>query len=81
MKTAEDFFNQYKYCVMLSEGGYKYLVDEDDFLVALTEFAKMHVKAALKQASNNLTDSHSSLSAWENSKQEILEAYPLENIK
>ena len=85
MKTAEDFFNQYKDCVMLPEGGYEYLVDEPDFLVALTEFAKLHVEAALKAASEEAEayyyDEQGDQGEAFINKTSILDAYSLKNIK
>ena len=87
MKTAEDFFNDYKDYVALTEGHYEYLVDKEDFEEALIEFAKMHVEAALKEAAedadltNQSYNSSQEGSTMEIDKNTILNSYPLENIK
>ena len=66
--TVEEFYKQTTGCVM----------NHRDIKIAMIEFAKLHVEAALKEAEiagqNN----------WGNSKQmkdAILNSYPLENIK
>ena len=85
MITAEKFFNQY--------GGYT----REEMLIRAREFAKLHVKAALKKAFNNSemrvseNDTNEIPSFTDNyddgyvtitvSKNSILDAYPLENIK
>ena len=83
--TAEEFFNPY--------GGYT----REEMLIRAREFAKLHVKAALKKAFNNSemrvseNDTNEYPSFTDNyddgyvtitvSKNSILDAYPLENIK
>lgn len=85
MKTAEDFFNYYKDNVALTEGKYEYLVDEPDFLVALTEFAKLHVEEALKAAAEEVEayyyDAEGNIMDAMINKTSILDAYSLKNIK
>jgi hypothetical protein len=47
----------------------------------LIEFAKMHVEAALKEASDKAIYTGYNLASIEIDKDSILEAYPLTNIK
>lgn len=63
--TAEEFILQY-------ELGNTGKVDIEDSREALIEFAKLHVKAALKAASE---------AAFSDSKYDVENSYPLENIK
>jgi hypothetical protein len=72
MPTAEEFFKLYSDNTSLSEGHYDYLVDETSFKEAMIEFAKLHVEAALKEASE---------AAFPDSKWDVENAYPLTNIK
>ena len=51
--TAEDFFKHYATYCQFEEGDPEYLVDKEDFLSAMKEFAKLHVKAALESAAEN----------------------------
>ena len=69
MITAENFFNQY--------GGYT----REEMLIRAREFAKLHVKAALKEASEKAEWKGYTLAAVEICDYSILDAYPLENIK
>ena len=68
--TVEEFYKQTTGCVM----------NHRDIKTAMIEFAKLHVKLALKQASENvIIDGHPF--EYELDKDSILNAYPLENIK
>lgn len=51
MKTAKEFFKDYADLIQHEEGDAEYLVDEESFTEAMIEFAKMHVEATLKAAS------------------------------
>lgn len=55
----------------------------NDIVKSHIEFAKLHVKVALKQASENIPGFGSStdIPDWEEVEKEVLNAYPLENIK
>ena len=64
--TAEDFKN------------YSGFIEETDRLI---EFAKLHVEAALKEASEKAEWKGYTLAAVEICNYSILDAYPLENIK
>lgn len=49
---------------------------------AMIEFAKLHVEAALKEASNGLRQASGTFNSdYSSQKQSILNAYPLEQIK
>lgn len=82
MKTAEEFLKSKKYPSYTSDGGYGTVYVTE----AMVEFAKMHVEAALKTASEKIefdigeyiSDGH-----WEREidKDSILNSYPLSNIK
>ena len=52
--TVKELFDEYSINVSLSEGHYGCLIDEEDFKEALIKFAKLHVQAALKQASEKV---------------------------
>ena len=79
MITAEEFYKQTTGCV----------INHIDIKNAMIEFAKLHVEAALKNASENfkmkIKDDVYELDMnddWmEVDKNSILNAYPLENIK
>lgn len=66
--TAEEFYKQTTGCLM----------NHRDIKIAMIEFAKLHVEAALREAEI------AGQTNWGNSKkmkESILNAYPLENIK
>ena len=70
--TAEEFCNSHL-------GFEEYGTDVPYFM---TEFAKLHVKAALKEAMYKAdTKELSSMEVNEHYREEILNSYPLENIK
>ena len=56
-------------------------VSKYDALEAMIEFAKLHVEAALKEASEEAYVEVLDYNDYEVNKQSILDAYPLENIK
>ena len=71
--TAEEFYKQTTGCVM----------NHRDIKIAMIEFAKLHVEAALKEAEKE-TVKHISKTILElnmYNKNSILKSYPLENIK
>ena len=63
-------------------GNFIHCTDYEDAVEAMIEFAKLHVEAALKQASE---EAHTKDVAYtddvEVDKQSILNSYPLTNIK
>jgi hypothetical protein len=76
MKTLEEaaeLFKDYAELCQFEEGPNEYMVDKESFIEALKEFAKMHVTAALKEASEQF-DHYSNKNA-------ILNSYLLTNIK
>ena len=85
--TAEDFFNKYRNRYQFEEGPSEYLIDIEDFQTAMIEFAKLHVEAALKAASEDADmDNEYYQSVQEGTSgridiETILNAYPLTNIK
>lgn len=48
--TAEELFKKYSNLYQFEEGNPEYLIDKEDFITAIKEFAKMHCKAALEAA-------------------------------
>jgi uncharacterized protein with PIN domain len=86
--TVKEFFKKYSDNTSLTEGYYAYLVEKESFEEAMIEFAKLHVEAALKEASENakccngaIVDlDHTIIEAYVE-KDSILNAYPLKNIK
>ena len=71
MITAEEFYKQTTGCV----------INHVDIKNAMIEFAKLHVEAALKEASEKAEWKGYTLAAVEICNYSILDAYPLENIK
>lgn len=70
--TAEEFLNNHKF----------HLVEHEEYIsTVIIEFAKLHVEAALKQASENAESIVIGGLISEVNKDSILNAYPLENIK
>ena len=75
--TAEEFYKQTTGCT----------INHGDVKTAMIEFAKLHVEAALKAASEKATSSAfyspDNDGTYDSSvhKSSILNAYPLENIK
>ena len=80
--TAEELFYQNNKKDFWDEG-----TVEDYILPTIIEFAKLHVEAALKQASEEVDftlDTYSSMqqgSVIEIDKETVIDAYPLTNIK
>jgi hypothetical protein len=75
MKTLEEaaeLFKDYAELCQFEEGPNEYMVDKESFIEALKEFTKMHVEAALKEASKV---------AFPDSKYDVEKSYPLDNIK
>ena len=72
--TVEEFLEQENYPDSLSGGTLHYV---------MIEFAKLHVEAALKEASEKayFRDSNGFICTTEENKKSILNAYPLKNIK
>lgn len=57
--------------------------DDDTIFKAMIEFAKLHVQAALKAALESIPclGSSSDIPTYEEVKEEVLNAYPLNQIK
>lgn len=91
--TASELFEEYSWSSYLEDGGYATCIGIEDFEKALIDFAKLHVQAALKAASENvevdynlLEDYNKTLLVDENIEvyaitSSILDSYSLENIK
>jgi len=77
--TAEKFQKNYS-IEYYDEGGYQG-IEEQELSKMLIEFAKMHVKQALKQSSENVESYVIEGLVSEVDRDSILNAYPLENIK
>ena len=71
--TAEEFLIRENLPIDILSG--------DDINFAMIEFAKLHVEAALKEASEKAEWKGYTLAAVEICNYSILDAYPLENIK
>ena len=70
--TAEEFYKQTTGCVM----------NHRDVKTAMIEFAKLHVEAALEAAlEDSPHGSSTDIPSYEDMKDAILNAYPLENVK
>ena len=76
--TAEEIYNDFQF---------NYKGDENRVLEAMREFAKLHVKSALKAASekarikaNTQQGNSMFIDDFEVKKESVLNSYPLENI-
>lgn len=84
--SAKSLFEKYSNMFSFEEGSPEYLIDREDFEAALIEFAKFHVVAALKAASETKLDgcydnTRLDEDRYGNDKSAILSSYPLSNIK
>ena len=72
--TAEEFLRQKAFINGMTR---------DDQRVAMIEFAKLHVEAALKEALENIPclGSSTDIATYEEVEEAVLNAYPLTNIK
>lgn len=79
--TAEDFLDNYEdeYFAGAVFGEFAY--KKEQVVKAMIEFAKLHVKAALEEASNNVKVDFSEDFLIGVNKTSILSAYPLNNMK
>lgn len=78
MKTVAEFLIEKEYPLYNESGGLgMYYVKE-----AMIEFAKMHVKEALKQALESIPylGSSTDIANYEEVEEAVLNSYPLENI-
>lgn len=77
--TAEEFLNNYKFKVGEHIGN----SDFDTIAKYAIEFAKLHVKAALKEALESIPclGSSSDIATYEEVEDAVLNAYPLTLIK
>jgi len=75
--TAEKFLEQYLRGDRVHDDINR-VVDEEEAIEAMIEFAKLHVEAALKEAAE--TNYPSTKSNFELVNSKILNSYPLENI-
>jgi len=89
LPTAEEVIEQYLRGDRVHDDINK-VVDEEEAIEAMIEFAKLHVEAALKEASENATVTpidHEEISEgsfrpiWGVDDDSILNSYPLKNIK
>jgi hypothetical protein len=70
--TAEETYLKYTQCVM----------NHEDIKVAMIEFAKLHVEAALKEALESIPclGSSSDIATYEEVENAVLNSYPLDKI-
>jgi hypothetical protein len=78
LPTAEEFIEQYLRGDRVHDDINK-VVDEEEAIEAMIEFAKLHVAAALKEASEKISDKKGKYIMP--NKEFILISYSLENIK
>jgi hypothetical protein len=84
--TTEELFKEYSVLCQFEEGPNEYLVDKECFQEALINFAKLHVEAALKAASEKAELDYGNGSCRECGSNKIdeysiLTAYLLSNIQ
>jgi hypothetical protein len=80
LPTAEEFIEQYLRGDRVHDDINK-VVDEEEAIEAMIEFAKLHVEKALKNASEDVElETYGNFGNSVN-KDSILNSYPLENIK
>ena len=75
--TIQQIFEKHSNFTALEEGNYGYMMDEEDFTNAAKELIEYHVKAALLQASEQITDGYVHFQYGD----KILNSYPLTLIK
>jgi hypothetical protein len=76
--TAEEFLNNNSFKGHVAMDS----VDEDDIITDMIEFAKLHVEAALKEIIKNMNKVRGEDDPFYNiDLRQILNAYPLDNIK
>lgn len=83
--TTEQLFKKYSTLQeFVYEGYLEYLVNKEDFMEAMIEFAKYHVENALKKASEKAEIEWDGLPGIGEfqcvNKESILNSYPLDNI-
>lgn len=83
MPTAEELFKKYSNLYQFEEGNPEYLIDKEDFIAAIKEFAQLHVKAALEAALESIPclGSSTDIASYEDVEKQVLNAYPESNIK
>lgn len=72
--TAEEYLNNYSYTEVVLNEAQKYVTVQ-----FMTAFAKIHVEAALKAASDRHEEWGESMGTWHDTTP-ILNAYPLDNV-
>lgn len=80
--TAEEFIQQYAtWTVQDSPDTMTTVIDKADCLEAMIEYAKLHVKAALKAALESIPclGSSTDIATYEEVEEEVLNSYP-ENL-
>lgn len=78
--TAEEFLKREEELITnIIDGGQSYSMALNHFSVQLIEFAKLHVKAALKAAAKTSKEGYNTI-AEKQRKEAILNAYPLDKI-
>lgn len=79
--TAEEFIIK-EYELDNSESHYNNLLNDDVYEV-MVEFAKAHVKAALKEALESIPclGSSTDIATYDEIEHAVLNSYPLDNIK
>lgn len=75
--TIRQVFTKHSNLTSLSYGDYEHMMDEEDFTNAAKELIEYHVKAALLQASEQITDGYVHFQYGD----KILNSYPLDLIK
>lgn len=78
--TAEEMALKWEYANMNAMGTEKQGSKELSIATFMIEFAKLHVQAALKAASENVEIDGNIPEDWIN-KNSIINAYPIDNIK
>jgi hypothetical protein len=88
ISTAEEFlksdneFDDVDMILLAESLKTKNVMDISDISMTMIEFAKLHVEVALTAAlENSPTGSSTDILSYEDMKDAILNAYPLENIK
>lgn len=79
--TAEEFFNQYSNLYQFEEGDPEYLIDKEDFKSSIIEFAKLHVKEAVREYIRLSHDRASPEVVGDLTKGFLEICYQIENIK
>lgn len=81
ISIIKELFKKYSNLYQFEEGPSQYLIDEEDFQNSLIEFAKLHVKAAIREITKAQYDRATDKDIDYLTNDNLKNFYPLTNIK